>query len=338
MSNTAFSAFGSTEPSHDVAGERIRWFCPWRITTIADLKRALKMVESLETQVTAGRVTVRLVTHNGLLPECIGMLSAHGFWIEAKMALGDFRQTAIIYIAKCSNERRSKHADVRQETMVMDGIIARPRKGPASYFAELNRHGHFRVQAASQQTLSNEDKALLQTMHHQTFPTFPYDFADKLELMLERPDKYRMVVARSIPGNHIYAFSNLELNTVTLDDGSRLKLAEYDNSMRVNRHTAVAGEVFGLGGVLRLSLARQAGMLDVDLCYSESRACVVAINKLSWDGGMVFAGALEKHIRISGQRDIDYLAPSRFETMNAWYYNRDGLTRLADALKAFPLN
>lgn len=337
MPSAAFSAFGSTRPVHDVPGERIRWFCPWRITTPADLKRALDTVRDFEDGITVGRVTVRLVTGNGLPAECIRIRSAHGFRIEATMVLGDTRQTAITYIARCTAGRQSAPADARQEARMIDDITGRPPKGPAGYFAELRRHGHFRIETVNRQTLSNDDKSALVSMHRETFPTFPYEFADKLELMLERPDIYRMVVARSIPDNQIYAFSNLELNTVTFTDGSRLKLAEYDNTMRVNVDTPVADELLGLGGVLRLSLARHAGSHKADLCYSESRAGVVAINKLSHDGGMVFAGALEKHILISGQCDIDYLSPSRFETMNAWYFNRAGLKRLADALKEFPL-
>ena len=156
------------------------------------------------------------------------------------MGLGDARQTVITYIAKCGVERQSKLADVKMEAQLIDDISSRPRKGPTSYFSELARHGHFRVETVSRETLGSEDKKQLLSMHQQTFPTFPYDFADKLEMMLGQPDIYPMVMAKSIPGNHVYAFSNLELNTVKLQDGSRLRLAEFDNSMRVSKDKPTA--------------------------------------------------------------------------------------------------
>jgi hypothetical protein len=146
-------------------------------------------------------------------------------------------------------------------------------------------------------------------------------------MMLGQPDNYRMVIVRSILNGQIYAFSNLELNTLTLDDGSRLSLAEYDNSMRSNScqdHKVIRG----LGAVLRLELASIAARCNVDLCHSESRASLAAINNISHQIGMCFGGALEKHLLISGQKDIDYKVPSRFETMNVWYLDREALKSL----------
>ena len=61
---------------------------------------------------------------------------------------------------------------------------------------------------------------------------------------------------------------------------------------------------------------------------------LAAINGNSYHMGMHFAGALKKHLLISGQSDIDYKAPTRFETMNAWYRNREDLMAIETELSA----
>ena len=150
--------------------------------------------------------------------------------------------------------------------------------------------------------------------------------------MLRAPETYLMVCARSSLNDQIYAFSNLEINHLQLDDGSPLSLAEYDNTMRV-----FSGEdgntIKGLGGILRLQLALMAERNNVDLCHSECRAGLVAINDISYHIGMCFGGALEKHLLISGQNDITYKAPSSFETMNVWYLNHEALQSIVKECK-----
>jgi hypothetical protein len=142
--------------------------------------------------------------------------------------------------------------------------------------------------------------------------------------MLAKPSTYIMALVRSLSNQKIYSFSNLELNNVTLDDGSVLRLAEYDNTMRVSRCPDL-GEVRGLGAILRVTLARQAGARGVDLCHAESRAGLASINAISYHSGMHFGGCLEHHLLISGKNDIRYDAPSRFQSMNVWYLNRQTL-------------
>ena len=152
-------------------------------------------------------------------------------------------------------------------------------------------------------------------------------------MMLRNPGKYLMVVVRSRLNEQICAFSNLELNTLKLGEGTDLCLAEYDNTMRV-RSCPGYGVVSGLGGILRLQLARLAAENKADLCHSESRASLAAINRNSHQLGMRFGGALEKHLLISGRSDIDYKVPTRFETMNVWYLNRGDLMAIEADLSA----
>lgn len=237
------------------------------------------------------------------------------------------RKLVISYIGKCEANRRSDIDDIRQEKFILDDILAQDRKAPARIVAEFDRLNDFRVATVAPDSLSPADIERLICIHSETFPTFPYDFRKKLGIMVRNPRTYLMVIVRSLLNKKVYAFSNLELNTLNLDDGTRLCLAEYDNTMRVTS-CPDHGAVSGMGGILRLQLARLAVQNEADLCHSESRAGLAAINVNSYQIGMNFGGALEKHLLISGQSDIDYKAPTRFETMNVWYLNRADLTVL----------
>jgi hypothetical protein len=324
LQESAFSAFGSTSPIHDPGGERIRWFCPWLISGRSVLLKALDNLAGWEDRVSVSRVTARMVSAGELTPGCEELLSDRGFRVEAGIAMGGARKLVISYIGKCGANRRSDADDFRQEKLLLDGILAQDRKAPAKIVSEFDHLNDFHVETVASDSLSPADIERLVSMHGETFPTFPYDFRKKLGIMRRNPGIYLMVVVRSLLDGQVYAFSNLELNTLTLDDGTRLCLAEYDNTMRLTScpgHRAVSG----LGGILRLQLARLAVRNEADVCHAESRAGLAAINCNSHQLGMQFGGALEKHLLISGQSDINYKASTRFETMNVWYLNRQDL-------------
>lgn len=237
------------------------------------------------------------------------------------------RKLVMSYIGKCAASRRLSVDDVRQEKLLLDEVLAQDRKAPAKIVADFDDLNEFCVAVVAPDSLSPADIERLIWLHSETFPTFPYNFRKKLKIMLHNPATYLMVIVRSLLNEKIYAFSNLEQNTLKLDDGTHLCLAEYDNTMRIPS-SPDHGVVNGLGGILRLQLARLAAQNKVDLCHSESRAGLAAINGISHQTGMHFGGALEKHLLISGQSDIDYQSPTRFETMNVWYLNRDHLLAL----------
>ncbi len=324
MQESAYSAFGSTSPIHDPSGERIRWFCPWVISQRSVLLSALDKLAILEDRVIVSRVTARIVSAGELPPGCEELLADRDFEIEARVLMSGPGKLAITYIAKCGAGRKSDVNDVRKEKLLLQNILSQDRKIPMTIMAEFNRLKNFSVQTVVPERLSSVDFERLVVMHSEAFPTFPYDFRKKLGIMLRNPRTYLMVVVKSMLNEQIYAFSNLELNTLKLDDGTRLCLAEYDNTMRITS-CPDHGAVRGLGGILRLQLARLAARNQADLCHSESRAGLAAINSNSYQVGMHFGGALEKHLLISGQSDIDYKAPTRFETMNVWYLNREDL-------------
>lgn len=327
MQKTAYSAFGSIHPVHDPAGKRIRWFCPRLISESKVLGQALGKMTRMDDQTNVTRLTLRVVSHGDLPPGCKDQIANRGFEVEAKIPMGGVRNLVMTYIGKCKQERHSDSDDIQQEQLLLDAILQQERKGPASILEKFCQLADFRVEQLAADNLSTTDFDRLVSMHKEIFPTFPYDFRKKLGMMLRQPDNYRMVIVRSILNGQIYAFSNLELNTLTLDDGSRLCLAEYDNSMRAiscSDHKVIKG----LGAVVRLELASIAARCNADLCHSESRASLAAINDISHQIGMCFGGALEKHLLISGQYDIEYMVPSRFETMNVWYLDRKALRSL----------
>ena len=202
--------------------------------------------------------------------------------------------------------------------------MARPRKGPSVILEEFERLEAFRLERVGTGGLGTGDIERLVHMHRDAFPTFPYDFENKLDLMLANPSTYLMALVRSRRNRRIYSFSNLELNNISLDDDSVLRLAEYDNTMRATRCPDL-GEVGGLGAVLRVALAREAAKRRVDLCHAESRTGLTAINAISYHSGMRYGGTLENHLLISGENDIPYDMPSRFQSMNVWYLNGPAL-------------
>ncbi len=297
------------------------------------LLRLLNKLAACAGRVGVSRVTVRIVSAGRLPPGCEELLTDRGFRVEASIALSGPRKLFISYIGKCTARRCADVTDIRQEKLVLDGILAQAKKSPAAIAAEFDRLNDFGVEVATQDNLSTVDCAHLVCLHRKTFPTFPYDFRKKLGMMLRIPEKYPMIIVRSLLNRQICAFSNLELNTVKLDDGTLLSLAEYDNTMRVTSGPQ-HGVVHGLGGILRLQLALLAVHNEVDLCHAESRAGLAAINRNSHQLGMQFGGTLEKHLLISGQNDINYQTPTRFETMNVWYLNREHLLELAAELDA----
>ncbi len=322
-----YSAFGSTDPIYDRGGDRIRWFCPWYISDRAALVRTLDTVADLAGRECPGRITIRVISRGDLSPEVISTLGSRGFQVEARMPVEDAPGRVVTYIGRCDTRRRSAPEDVRNERAMLAGITEKPRQGPADILQRFCRSGDFRVERVGPETLGLADVDRLLRMHSETFPTFPYEFENKLGLMLAAPDCYLISQLRSVRNGRIYAFSNLEINTVTLQDGSHLSLAEYDNSMGVASCPEL-GEVRGLGAILRLDLARQARDRHVDLCHAESRASLASINSISYHLGMHFGGTLDKHLLISGRSDINYQAPSQFESMNVWYLNRKHLATL----------
>lgn len=327
--NTGYSAFGSTEPLLDKRGQRIRWFCPWYLDHTTAAVRAMEAVTALEEADTVTRITLRVVSRGELIPEVIEALAGEGFRVEATMAVGDASNRVITYVARCSPQRRSTPEDSAGEADLLAAIQGRPRKGPALIIREFRQREDFRVELVDPGSLSPSDVDRLLAMHRATFPTFPYDFGSKLELMLAAPDDYLMFQVRSVSNHRIYAFSNLEFNTVTLEGGESLQLAEYDNSMRAD-HCPEYGQLNGLGAILRLRLAEAAHRREVDLCHAESRAGAAGINSISYDLGMQFGGTLERHLCISGQTSISYRRPSPFESMNVWYLNRNQLKVVAE--------
>lgn len=324
---SAYSAFGATEPVHDPGGERIRWFCTRLIAGRDVLLEALRDLERAAEQVSVSRITARIVSAGELPPGCKELLEDKGFRVEARIQLGGARTLVISYIGKCAANRRSDFDDTRQEKLLLADILSQSRALPAGVAAAFDSKIKFHIEMATPASLKPEDIDRLLCMHRETFPTFPYDFKKKLGIMLNNPDTYRIAIVRSLLNGQVYGFSNLEINTLELDDGTRLCLAEYDNTMR-KTSSPDHGVVSGLGGILRLQLARLAARSNVDVCHAESRAGLVAINVNSYQIGMHFGGTLEKHLLISGRSDIDYTAPSRFENMNVWYLNREHLMSL----------
>ena len=324
MTQSAYSAFGSTDPVHDPGGDRIRWFCPLMITGRNALERALDRLADVEERTRASRITFRVISDGAISPECVQSLTLRGYRVEATLLLSEPDGRFMTYIGKCSNSRKAQPADVRSERLILDGIMAGPRKGPSRILADFHRLGEFRLELARAGMLNTMDVERLFWLHREAFPTFPYSFENKLDLMLANPSTYLMALVRSIRNQRIYSFSNLELNDVTLDDGSVLRLAEYDNTMRVSRCPDL-GKLHGLGAILRVALARLAAERGVDLVHAESRAGLAAINAISYHSGMRFGGCLEHHLLISGKNDIRYDAPSRFQSMNVWYLNRQTL-------------
>lgn len=324
MSDSAYSAFGSIQPVHDPTGERLRWFCPWLISGPAALKTALNRLAEAEGRVNVSRMTFRVVSDGDLSAECLQVLARGGFQIEATLQIDKPGGRVMSYIGKCSDDRKLLPADAVRERAVLEAIMARSRKGPAAILAEFGRLKEFRLEFVESGELGTADRERLVQMHRGAFPTFPYDFENKLDLMLASPSTYIMAVVRSRRNQRIYSFSNLELNNINLDDGSILRLAEYDNTMRISQCPDL-GEVGGLGAILRVALARQAARCGVNLCHAESRTGLTAINVISYHSGMNFGGTLENHLLISGENDIRYDAPSRFQSMNVWYLNGPAL-------------
>jgi len=332
MNLRSYSAFGSTEPVFDRAGLRIRWFCPRLVSSPDTLGQVLDQVLAASKEEQATRFTLRVVSLDRLDKPCLDLLDERGFRQEAALALGPPRGLVVTYIGKCAPGRQTDPTPELQEQQLLEAILSKPPADPVTIAAGFLHQGAFALEIADANKLSGEDIDRLETMHRETFPTFPYDFSSKLELMLANPASYCMVIARSSMNHRIYAFSNLEINPVELDDGTSLKLAEYDNTMRLN-HCPDFGGVAGMGAVIRLALAQQAASLGADLCHAESRACTVPINAISHQIGMSYGGRLEQHLLISGQRDIEQARPSRYENMNTWFFNRDALSRLLEVSK-----
>lgn len=330
MENSVFSAFGAMHPVHDRAGKRVRWFCPWPITDQQSIQRVLDELSDLETLDSVTRLTVRVLSFSQLSPLHINLFAERGYQTEALIQLAGTTNPVITYLGKCKPGRQANEIDARQERALIRKIESTPPKGPQRIARQFAQSGNFKLEKIRSGMLSTADRDQLIAMHQQVFPTFPYDFDSKLELMIKAPETYLMVAARSLTDGEIYSFSNLEINNLVLEGGHRFRFAEFDNSMS-RKPGKDHGEVSALGSSVRLELARMAHQKQVDLCHSESRAGLIAINEISHQIGMRFGGALQRHLLISGKNDIDYQSPSNFETMNVWFLNSQDLALMEQA-------
>lgn len=324
--NAQFSAFGSTVPVYDPEGERVRWFCPRLIRDPGGLAGALAEVNGFRDRQDVTRVTVRLLCDSALSEPLEELLDDSGYREEARMALNAGR--TIVYVAWNHASREPKPSERREEKAIIDGVLGTRAWNGREILDRFARSGEFRVDIAHADELSEEDSDRLIALHHAAFPTFPYDFDEKLRLMRSSPQGYVCCLVRSLRNDRIYSFSNLELNRIAIEGDGELFLAEYDNTLRAEPsedHPVLQG----LGAVVRLRLAHAAARLGVDLCHAESRAGLTEINRISRQIGMQFGGTLAKHLLISGRRDFAGEPPSRYESMNVWYLNRAALDALA---------
>jgi hypothetical protein len=267
---------------------------------------------------------------------CLELLAEMGFRAEAALDLGPPGGLVMSYLGKCAPERRTAPDTGRRERDLLRDILAKPVRSAAAIADAVRRGGAFTLQIARADNLTSEDMDRLVAVHREAFPTFPYEFAGKLELMLGDTATYLMLVARSTLNGRIYAFSNLEINQVEIGDEFTLRLAEYDNTMRAS-HFDELEPIRGMGAAIRLALAQQAADHGLDLCHAESRACAAGINAVSHQIGMAYGGTLEHHLLISGQRQIEPASPTPYENMNTWYFNSQALDRMATGTDHVPL-
>ncbi|MEM1110927.1 MAG: hypothetical protein AAGI11_03370 [Pseudomonadota bacterium] len=323
MSNHALSAFGDTHPVLDPGGARVRWFCPWLIDGPAALAEATDvMAASRSAEVT--RLTFRIITLQPQEAWLTQGIKAAGFQVEAVQSLRE--DLAVVYLGYCAPERAAPVDERRAEEALVTRVLAQAKPSLAELEQSFSAESELSIERTSG-VLSDSDRERLISMHSRTFSAFPYRFDDKLDAMLAAPETYLMLQVRSAQDGLIQAFSNLELVRFPVRGLGNLLLAEYDNSMRWVEHGQSTGPT-GIGRALRLRLAQMAAEFEVDLLYSESRAGAFAINVISHQLGMNYAGRLERHLLIAGVRDVETESPMRFESMNSWYMNHSQLAAL----------
>ncbi|NNE06716.1 MAG: hypothetical protein HKN15_13425 [Xanthomonadales bacterium] len=336
MADRQFSAFGSTEPLFDPKGDRIRWCCPEFVDDAGKLTRILETARHAGASSGVSRISLRAFSDIDLAEHFRRLIVGSGFRIEAVIDPGRTDGCRMTYLGWCGPGRQDHDTDAEAERLLVKSVTSQRMPEIHELQQEVDAQEVFDLVDYTGKPFAPSDAADLVAMHRQNFPRFPYDFEQKLDILRQQPETYLQVVLRSRLDGKIHAFSNLELNTVRLSDGRAFVLAEYDNTMKRTDARKDHPTVDGTGRMVRLQLARLAAARGVDFCYSESRSSLVAINRISYQIGMHYGGKLLKHLLISGETDIEYRAPSRFESMNIWFFETGRLASLIQAALSQP--
>lgn len=303
----------------------MRWSCPWVLTDEHFLGRMLMEADQIQQTHSASRVTLKAVSLGELSAEQLVLLKSTGYTLEAQIHVNDSRQKIINYLGKNLSERSSNKEDHRKEQVLLDKIRAHPLGDPKAVFDSFSTKGDLAIEMLNAKNMSTNHIDHLIDMHRMAFPTFPYNFAQKLELMLSQSDQYLMACIRAKHSLDILSFCNVELAQWELSNGDTLTMAEFDNTMKLSGKNGTKVDLLGSLPRLKLELARSAALRGANICHIECRAGLGSIHISAQRCGMAYGGKLEKHLLISGENSIEYQQPLPYESMQLWYLDEPAM-------------
>ncbi len=299
------------EPFVDTSNNRVKWFSLDPVKHKRTLDAIVFNFDSLFTKHGVSRVTARFFVANNLLDDITR-------YNEAFIPLdGDFNGFSLVYLGKNSQDRYEPEELVLRE-------IARAReieKGttilPYNEAIARVREAGFRIN--TQEEFSEEELSNIADLYNNAFKgsyLFELNSANVRTLVCS-PSNIKVVVKND---DRIVSIGVAELTTVEVV-GKEFKFSELSDAATYPEYGKI-----GLYTGTCAMLMKELAVRNVNLVYGEARAAHHGVNVACRRSGRKYHGLLNKHCKISGEKDIPEIGP--YENLNVWAIGGQSLRRI----------
>jgi len=233
----------------------------------------------------------------------IGTNVKYGYETEIPLR-GEWKDYSIIYYGENNIERFSPPEILKAE----DALIEQVFRNRKSYDPlEKVRKLGYRIETGS---LKRNDIDQIYQVYRDAFTRYLFEITPETVRNLLDNEDVRVAVARDL-NDQIVAIIVGEIAEIRTDLGN-LKICELSDEATLKPHRGM-----GLNQACVKALIEELNNSGIDLIYQEDRACHIAVNQQSANLGFMYAGRLNKHCVIGGDREIQEEGP--YENLNVVY-------------------
>lgn len=306
MKNGTVSSIGIIgAPYYDNWNNRIKGFCPKVIElgNIGDAAEFIQEARSLKRNVSATRITLRMVVSKGL--------KIAGMHEEARIQLnGDWKEYEIIYLGENDSRRMVSPAILIAEDKLLESVVKQSKRY-SNVLQRIKQEG-FKVSIGA---IAPPDISQICNLYQEAFSDnkgkFKYTFA-LTEKTLETILPTATVVTARNCQREIVSILMGEVAEIPTDKG-KLKICEYSDEATLRLYRGK-----GLSQACLRVLIQELSE-DIDVIYGEARASHVGANVVPVKAGFAYGGRLIKNCVIGGDKEVK--EKGRYENLNVWYFN-----------------
>jgi len=296
----------------DPGNERVK-FCTDLITDISTLnKRNKSFLKEFNDGIS--RVTGRFIIRDGLIARDIPNL-------EARIPLdGEFDDFSLVYLGINSFTRMEDKFLIAAEVSMAKSIDDNIKT--ISYNNAIKRIKDKGFSVVSGNVLKDIDPNNIIELYNEAYKgSYTFDLThENVTNLLNNPNNIKAVVVNS--DGKVVSIGVAEVSKCSLS-GRDFRFAElsdaatYDSYKRMGLYTATSS-----------ALMQRLAEEDIDLIYGEARACHKGVNLVCRRSGRNFYGLLNKHCKISGEKDINEFGP--YENLNVWAVTGSKLKKIME--------